>query len=203
MMRSFLFAALALGCLASSHAVVPPGTYNGTSTSTVKFLDPNTLQVIATKRYSRKTTVVIAAPLAGEANPFSLNVKPTVSGSPPAAGDLVTASARNVSAGGTPLLLQYWSLTNTEAGFTGRFTDSHLPEGFGIDRLVAPLSTPSGALKKYRLHDARVAPGLQVTAVATKPAAKKIALTISGYAFIPLNAVVQFSTVINARKPKP
>jgi hypothetical protein len=201
--RPVLFAALAFAVVSPLNAEVPRGTYRGTAATTVNFLHPITNVVTATRRYSRKITVTIGAPAPGETNQFSLNVKPTIPGPAPVAGDFYTASARFVTFGGSTQLLQYWSLVNTADGFTGKFTRSYLPEGFAIDRLVAPLVRPSGALKPHRFHDARVSPALQVTAEATIPEERKIALTIDGYAFVPNQAGVQFTTSIKAKKPTP
>jgi hypothetical protein len=89
---------------ATASADVPKGIYRGSSQTTVKFLDPVTLAVTSTRRYSRKLTVTIAKHLvlgsSTEANPFYFAIAPTNT-SPLTAGDFFTASARTAAVNGT------------------------------------------------------------------------------------------------------
>jgi hypothetical protein len=194
-----LFSTLALLVISPLQAEVPRGAYRGTAATSATYVNPNS-GAVKTRRFSRKVTVTIAAPLAGETSPFNLNVKPTIASPAPVAGDFFTASARFVTSNGSPLFLQYWTFQNTGTGFVGSFTNSHLQEGFALDRLIAPLAQPAGPLKAHRFHDASVSPAFQVSASATKPAAGKIELTIGGTAFVPAQAALPFLTVIHARK---
>ena len=199
MNRVLAIAAAALSLVLPSMGEVPRGTYVGSSKTTVKFLDPITNAVTATRQYSRKLTVKIAKPLAGETNPFNLKVAPGTVTPAPVVSDFYTASARFVTTGGGTELLEYWTLQDTATGFTGAFTDSHLPEGFAQDRIILPFIKPSGALKPYRFHDDRVSPVFQVKANATLTDLK-LKLVFTGYGFVPNKAGVQFTTTINANK---
>jgi hypothetical protein len=194
----------AIWSLASiASADVANGIYRGTSQTTVKFLDPATLAVRASRRFSRKVSVTVGKPLSyggtTETSPFHWVVGPTTAGDGLVAGDLFTASARTASIAGNTRLLQYWFFQNTQSGFTGAFINSHLVEGAQRDRLVAPLGSPDGALKAHRLHDGSVAPGLQVAANGLVNGAK-MTLTITGFAYVKTQAIVSFRTVITAKK---
>ena len=194
--------------VATASADVAKGIYRGSSQTTVKFLDPVTLAGKFTQRYSRKLTVSIGKPLkygdATEANPFDLAVAPTTAAGL-TAGDFVTASARIGAVQGQNTLLQYWVLQNTQSGFTGTFTNSHELEGLQRDRLVAPFSTPTGALKSYRFYDGRFGAVFQVAAsgLVTGP---DMNLEITGYAHVGKptdtgnNAIISFRTLITAKK---
>jgi hypothetical protein len=182
-------------------AGVTKGIYLGTSKTTVKYLDPNTLQVIATQIYTCNETVVVGAPkkvgVAVESNPFSLTILATTPKTPPVNGDVKAGSARIFPAsGGGTVLVQYWVLQNTATGFVGVLADNHISEGLARDRVIAKLG---GASAGYKMHDGQIAPGLQSTLAATVTA-RQMALTINGYAFVPNQAIIQFTTKINARR---
>ena len=202
-MKYFLSVVAALGLTTSAFADVANGIYRGSSQTTVKFLDPVTLQVQATRRFSRKLTVTIGPPLGyggtTESSPFHFSVAPTNYSGTPVAGDLFTASARTAIVQGRPRLLQYWLMQNNQSGFTGALINSHLLEGAQRDRLVAPLSAPNGPLKPYRLYDGSVAPGFQVTANALVNG-KEMTLTVLGYAYLKTQAIISFQTTITANR---
>ncbi len=187
-------------------ADVANGTYRGTATTTVRFLNPATLEVEATRRYSRKMTVTIRRPLryagTAETNPFNMVVNPTVAGAGLVAGDLYTATARTAITGGRTQLLQYWTMQNTQSGFTGAFTNAHALERAQRDRIVAPLGDPDGALKPYRLRDASFGPAFQVNASGLV-SGNQMTLTIAGHASVKAQAIVSFQTVITAKKKGP
>jgi len=199
-----LLTAFATVCLsASADADVAKGVYRGTSQTTVKFLNPVTLQVEATQKYARKLTVTISKPLryAGttETNPFHFEVAPTTVGAAPVLGDLLTASARTALVQGSATLLQYWLMQNNQSGFRGTFINSHALEGVQRDRLVAPLSDPEGGLRSHRLYDGSFGQTFQVTANGLVTGAD-MNLSINGYAHVANQAIVSFETSIIAKK---
>ena len=193
---------------ATASADVPKGIYRGSSQTTVKFLDPVTLAVTSTRRYSRKLTVTIAKHLvlgsSTEANPFYFAIAPTNS-SPPTAGDFFTASARTAAVNGQTTLLQYWLMQNTQSGFSGTFGNSHQLERAQQDRIVVPFKTPDGTLKAHRLYDSSFGSIYQVTATGLVTGTS-MTLSITGYARagklgdLGNNAIVTFQTSITAKK---
>lgn len=201
-MKTILLTLLAATLAASSAtAAVTKGTYLGTSKTTVKYLDPNTLQVKKTEAYTCNETVVIGAPkkvgVITESNPFSLTVLATSPKVPAINGDVKAASARIfATVGGGSTVVQYWVLQNTTAGFLGALADNHLSEGLARDRVIAKFG---GVGAGYKMHDAQIAPGLQCTLAATVTG-RQMVLTITGYAFVPNQAIIQFTTKINARR---
>jgi hypothetical protein len=201
-MRIALLAAALVALTAPIHADVARGIYRGSSQTTVKFLNPITLQVEATRRYSRKLTVIISKPLAyagsTEGNPFSFAVNPTITGGGLVLADFFTASARTAPVNGRTTLLQYWTLQNTQSGFTGSFVNSH-PEAAQRDRVVAPLSDPDGVLKPHRLYDASFGPTYQVTASGLV-SGTDMTLTLKGYARVGTQAIISFETTVTAKK---
>jgi hypothetical protein len=199
----FALLSLALFCAAAPvHADVARGVYRGSSQTTVKFLNPVTLQVEATRRYSRKLTVSITKPLAfagtKETNPFNFAVNPTVKGKGLVVADFFTASARTIAVAGRTTLLQYWAFENTQSGFTGTFVNSH-PEAAQRDRIIAPLSDPDGALKPHRLYDGSFGPNFQTTASGLVQG-KQMSLTLKGYARVGNQAIISFETLVTAKK---
>ena len=191
----------ALVVVSSATAAVTKGVYLGTSKTTVNYLDPNTLQVVATESYTCNETVVIGprkkVGTQVEANPFSFSVAATSPKTPPVNGDVRAASARIFPAsGGGSALLQYWVIQNTTSGFVGALTNNYIDLGFARDRVIAKLhGTPTG----YKMHSGEIAPGLQCT-LASVVTGSQMALTIRGYAFVPGQAIIQFRTKINARR---
>lgn len=183
---------------ALASADVVRATYSGTSTTTVKYLNPQTFQVFATERYSRKETVIVAAPKsvngATEVNPFSLTIAPTVH-TTLLAGQVYAASARIFTINGTPLLLQYWSLQNTSTGFTGILSSAHADINLAKDRVIALLGGPGGTPRKFQMYDSNSALVCRMTGTATD---NQLAIKITGYAVIPGQAVIQFTTKINS-----
>jgi hypothetical protein len=120
---SLLLAGL-LAVASAAPAGAPKGTYLGTSKTTVNYLDPNTLQVVATQVFTCNESIVVRAPKSAdgitEANPFSLAIRATAPKTPPVDGDLEAVSARTIkSVTGANVLVQYWSLQNTATGFVG------------------------------------------------------------------------------------
>jgi hypothetical protein len=198
----FWIATVCLGAV-TARADVAKGIYRGSSQTTVKFLDPISLQVQATRKYSRKLTVTIGRPLTytgtTESNPFRFVVAPTMTGGGLVAGDFFTASARTAAVGGRTTLLQYWLMQNNQSGFTGSFVDAHAFEGVQRDRVVVPLSNPEGDLKPHRFYDASFGQTFQVTASALVSGAN-MTLTIKGYAHVGNQAIVSFETAITATK---
>ena len=201
--RHLAACALLLGVLSEdSQAAVGAGVYNGTARTTVKYLNPTTLQVMATESYGRKMLVTVGARkqlgTTVESNPFFLKIAPTVRTTPPANGDVFTASARVVSGSFGTVLLQYWMLRNTATGFDGALVDNHSSDGAAKDRMIAKLGPNSGA--SYLLHDANIVSGLQCKVLGTT-SGRQLNLTVNGYAYIPGQAIVQFSTAFTGRRP--
>jgi hypothetical protein len=98
--------------------------------------------------------------------------------------------------GGGSALLQYWVMQNTTTGFVGALVENHTDVGLARDRVVAKLSgIPTG----YKMHSGEIAPGLQCSLTSVVTGAQ-MALTIKGYAFVPGQAIIQFTTKINARR---
>jgi hypothetical protein len=185
-------------------AGVTKGIYHGTSKTRVTYLNPTTLQPVSTQAFTCNETVTIAAPQKArgvtELNPFSLTVLASVPKTPPVVGDVKTASARLFpSVFGGLVLLQYWTLQNTATGFVGELDDNHLADGFARDRVMANLSGPHGAPIAYKMEDAEIGSGLQCTLVATVTG-RVMVLKITGYAIVPNQALIQFTTKINARR---
>jgi len=184
----------------SSRADVVAGAYVGTLKTTVKYLNPATLAVTATEVYSGKAKVTIAPPKDSEPNPFTFAIAPFPRDADAEAGDVFAASARFVNVQGTDVLLQYWDVMNTDTGFGAFLINNHIEEGFAKDRVMALLGGPGGKLRPFFMHDARIASGLQsrITATATD---RKLVVNVTGYAFIPNKAIIQFTTKINGRRP--
>jgi hypothetical protein len=203
--RRTLFALASLLALAApGRADVVHGTYTGSSRTNVKYLNPNTLQVIATGSYSRKVKLVISPPrrlgAAVETNPFALQLAPLVRKSAPVVGEVFAASARIFSVPAGQVLLQYWDLDDTSTGFVGELSDNHAADGTSKDRVVALLGGPGGTPRPFLMHDARVGPALQAQMIGTATG-RKLALKITGYAFVPNQALIRFTTKIDSRRP--
>jgi hypothetical protein len=198
-----ILAFVAFGISVAS-AGAPKGTYLGTSKTTVQYLDPNTLQSVATQVFTCNETVVISAlKKAGgvtESNPFSLSIVASKPKPAPVNGDVKAASAR-VFAGaqGGLVLLQYWALQNTTTGFVGQLENNHIFDGLARDRVIANLLGPQGTPAAFKMHDAEIGAGLQCTLAATVTG-RAMALKITGYAFVPNQAIIRFTTKINARR---
>jgi hypothetical protein len=188
----------------ATHADVVNGSYVGSAKTTVKYLDPNTLAVVSTESYARKTKINIAPPkISGggaETNPFSFGIAPFPRDEPLVAGALFAASARLIEVDGRDVLLQYWNAQNTTTGFTASLVNNHASEGLAKDRIMAFLGGADGKLKPFLMHDANVGAGLQckMTGTATD---RKLVIDVGGYAFVPNKAIIQFNTRINGRRP--
>jgi hypothetical protein len=186
-------------------ADVVNGTYTGSSKTNVKYLDPGSLQVIATESYANKVTLNITPPVrsgtVAETNPFSLLLAPFSRGSGPTAGEIFAASARIFTVIGGNVLLQYWELDNTDDGFVGFLTNNHTADGLAKDRVIALLGGPGGTPKKFLMHDASIGAGLQCNMTATTTG-RQLALKVTGYAFVPGQAIIRFTTKIDARRPR-
>ena len=199
-----IFFTLGLVLIAASFAAadVTKGTYLGTSKTTVKYLDPNTLQPVATEVFTRNETVIVgAAKSAGgvtEGNPFSLNVVPTTRATPPADGEVTAASAR-IFPTGAGVLVQYWLLQNTVTGFTGQLASNHLAQGLAKDRVIANLGGPGGSATAFKMHDGQFGVALPCTLNATGTG-RQMTLKITGYALVLGQAIVQFTTKITAQR---
>lgn len=197
---------LAIACLLTTPAWagVKQGVYVGSSQTTVKFLNPNTLQVVATKQYTRKLTVTIGAPKTNggftESNPFTLIIAPTTPGALPVNGDLYVASARGATQQGIPTLLLYWQLQSTQAGFGGSMIDNHYLENEAKDRVVAPIFIPSGAPTPHKLHSNATSPS-GLTSINGIALGKQLTVTIKGFAFVPNQAIIKITTKITAKRP--
>jgi hypothetical protein len=128
-----LLLVLVLGSGSIADAAVTHGTYTGSAKTNVKYLDPNTLQTVATGSYGRKMKVKIGPRKqirsATEANPFTMVISPSEREESPVAGELFAASARVFKFNGSDVLLQYWTLQNTSSGFRGALTDKHSAKG--------------------------------------------------------------------------
>lgn len=185
-------------------ADVVNGTYTGSSKTNVRYLDPATLAVVATGSYSRKVTVNITPPRQNgsvtEANPFSLTLAPFARGDSLTPGQVFAASARIFVVSGGSILLQYWDLNNTVDGFVGALIDNHVGDGAAKERVIALLGGPGGTPTKFLMHDASIGTALQckVTATAT---GRQLAVKLTGYAFVPGQAIIRFTTKIDARRP--
>ena len=170
----------------------------------MRYLNPNTLQVIARESYTQKIRLVISPPrrlgAAVETNPFGLQLAPLSRKNPSVAGEVFAQSARVIPVTGGEVLVQYWDLDNTSTGFIGELSDNHSAEGILKDRVVALLGGPGGAARSFFMHDARVGAALQtkITGTAT---GRTLALKITGYAFVPSQAIIQFTTKIDSRRP--
>jgi hypothetical protein len=183
-----------------ARADVLPGAYVGSSKTTVKYLDPTTLAVTATESYARKAKVTIAPPKVSETNPFTFAIAPFPRDADLAAGDVFAASARIINVDGTDLLIQYWDVVNTDTGFGAFLVNNHIEEGIAKDRIMAFKGGPGGKLRAFFMHDARIGAGLQSRISATA-IDRKLVVNITGYAFIPSKAIIQFTTKINGRRP--
>jgi hypothetical protein len=202
MLKALLsLSAVLLTFTAASQAEVVNGLYNGTARTTVKYLHPQTMQVVKIESYGRKLQVVIAPRKESggvvETNPFFWRMVPTTRTTPPSLGDVAAASSRVVSSGGGSVLLQYWNLRNTVSGFDGALVNNHTAEGLAKDRIVAKLGDQRAG---YLMHDASVGAGLQCKVVGTATG-KQLKVTVDGYAFVPGRAVVQFSTSFTGQRP--
>jgi hypothetical protein len=202
-MKTALFLAVVATLVGAARADVELGTYRGTSQTTVKFRNPATLQVTATRRYSRKLKVLVTEPKAfggvTEANPFSFVIEPINQGAVPIAGSIFAASARFIQDDDTFRLLQYWTVRETQSGFTGALADAHVADGLARDVLITPLSSPSGTLRAHKFHDTRLAAPLRVN-IEGIVEGNELTVTLSGYAYVKNRAVISFQTVINALK---
>jgi hypothetical protein len=203
-LRSSLFLAIAvLSATVRAQAEAPKGQYVGSASTLVEYLDPNTLQTIASERLARKVTVVIGDPksVAGqiENNPFTLAVAPKRRLSSPVPGEIFAASARISAATGNLALYQYWTLQNSATGFAGALFNNYSEAGLAKDRINAHFHGPGGAPASYLMHDGRIAPGLQSTLSAVI-AGRQMTLKIRGHAFVPGQAIARFRTKINARR---
>lgn len=123
-----IITALALLILTVSSALAGAnrGTYPGIARSTVYFLDVFG-RVTDVKAYTSTVRVTIGAPLVSKAstretNPFSLSIS---SGSVTTAGSMSLISAALFSVQRpSDFIQQYWTLSNSTTGFTGRLTNS-------------------------------------------------------------------------------
>jgi len=204
-LRYLLGIALLELCFTSSvQADVENGTYVGSSKTIVKYLDPRTLQTVSKAAYGKKVEVVILArKTAGgqvENNPFSISISPVNDTDGPRPGQLFAASARAFTVNGSPVLVQYWVMDNTDDGFVGVLANNHSSEGLARDRIGALLGGPGGEPRAFRMHDAKVGAQLQCRMSATATG-KDLLLQVAGYAFVPNKAVVRFNTTINAKRP--
>ena len=204
-MRFSLFlAAAVLSATVRAPAEAPKGEYVGSASTLVEYLDPNTLQTIASERLARKVTVIIGDPksVAGqtEPNPFTLEVAPKRRLSSPVPGEIFAASARVSAATGNLALYQYWSLQNSATGFAGALINNYSEAGLAKDRINAHFNGPGGAPASYLMHDGRIAPGLQSTLSAII-VGRQMTLKIRGHAFIPGQAIARFRTKIIANRP--
>ena len=181
-------------------ADVVQGAYVGSSKTTVKYLNPATLAVTKTQSFARKAKVSIVPPKVSEPNPFGFAIAPYPRHDPAAGGDLFAASARMINVQGTEVLLQYWDVQETDTGFAAFLINNHIEEGVAKDRVMAFLGGPGGKLRPFFMHDARIGAALQsrISATATD---RKLVVNITGFAFIPSKAIIQFATKINGRRP--
>src|SRR5688500_12145799 len=96
-----ILCALSIAACASvpwpGRADVLPGAYVGSSKTTVKYLNPTTLAVVATESYARKAKVTIAPPKVSETNPFAFGIAPFPRTDLASAGDVFAASARIIN----------------------------------------------------------------------------------------------------------
>lgn len=203
-MKPLTLTALALALLTPLlPAAVPPGTYVGTSSTVVRYLNPDTLQTVSQETFSRKLLVFVGAPESAsgttESNPFTLSVRPKNSGAPLAPGQIFLESARVFPINGTPTLFQYWTLQNSTTGFNGALTNNYIESDLARDRVIANFGGPGGSPAKFKMHDARVAPGLQCSLDAIMEG-DLMKLRIRGYAYIPGQAIIRFNTKVNAVK---
>ena len=186
-----------------ARADVVAGTYLGTSKTTVKYLDPDTLQPLASEVFTRNEKVIVG-PLksAGgftESNPFSLTISPTTPGPTPTTGDVKAASARIFPINGANVLVQYWLLQNTATGFTGQLVVNHFEDDLARDKVVANLGGPGGTPAGFKMHDPRIGALLQTTLTSTV-SGRQMTLKVTGYAFVLGQAVIHFTTKITARR---
>lgn len=203
-MKTLALTITALAALVSlGGAEVPHGTYVGTSSTLVKYLNPDTLQTVAQESFSRKLTVLVGNPQSAsgqtEANPFTLAVKPKKRGPSPTPGEIFAASARVFAVNGTPTVFQYWTLQDSATGFTGALTNNYIENGLAKDRVVANFGGPGGAPTNFKMHDARIASGLQCSLDAVVEG-NLMKLKIRGYAYVPGEAIIHFNTKVNALK---
>lgn len=201
-MRNLALAAVTFFAVATvAGAEVSKGTYVGTSSTLVRYLNPNTLETVAQERFARKLRVFIGDPKSTggqtEANPFTLTVSPKPRANVP--GEVFAQSARILPVSGTPTLVQYWTLQNTATGFNGALADNHSDSALAKDRVVANLGGPGGTPSAFLMHDPRVGAGLQCTCEAVLDG-DKMTLKIRGYAFVPGQAIIRFNTKIVAMK---
>jgi hypothetical protein len=203
--RATIFSLAAwLFCLVlPADADVVRGTYIGSSKTNVRYLNPATLAVVSAESYSGKMNVTILPPRQNgsitESNPFSLTLTPFARGDGLTAGQVFAASARVFVVNGGSILLQYWDLSNTVDGFVGSLINNHLADGAGKERVIALLGGPGGTPRKFFMHDASIGAALQCTITATT-IGRLLTLKLTGYAFIPGQAIVRFTTKISARR---
>ena len=199
---AFVFGFLAFA-FSSATADVTTGTYLGTSRTTVVYLDPNTLAPVASEVFTRNAAVVIGAPkqrgFQSESNPFSMSIFATPPGSSATLGAVKAQSARVfISSAGT-FLVQYWTLQNTSTGFTGQLTNNYYSAGLARDKVIANLGGPGGTPATYLMHDGQIGAGLQCTLTSTVTDARMV-LKITGYAFVPGQAIIRFKSRIVATR---
>jgi hypothetical protein len=197
----FIFSSFALA-VSFATADVTRGTYVGTIRTSVVYLDPNTLQPITTEVFTRNASVIITAPkqvgVQVERNPFSMRISAITPGSS-SLGGIKAASARVFAGANGLVLLHYWTLQNTTTGFTGRLTNNYYSDGLALDRVIANLGGPDGTPAAFLMHDAQIGSGLQCTLTSTVTDAR-MALKITGYAFVPGYAIIRFKSRIAATR---
>jgi hypothetical protein len=185
-------------------AGVTKGTYLGTSKTIVQYLDPNTLQPVATQVFTCNETVVIGAPKSAggltELNPFDISVVASAPKTPPVDGDLKAASALVFSGiHGGLFLVEYWALQNTATGFVGELDANHLADGLARNRVIANAGGPHGLPTGFKMLDTEFGAGFQCTLNATVTG-RQMVLKITGYALVPGQSIIHFSTNIVARR---
>ena len=184
-------------------ADVTPGTYFGTSRTTVTYLDPNTLQPVSSEVFTRNAAVVIGAPkqrgVQVESNPFSMSIFATPAGSSSTLGAVKAQSARVFVTSSGTFLVQYWTLQNTTTGFTGQLANNYYSAGLARDKVIANLGGPGGTRATFLMHDGQIGAGLQCTLTSTVTDTRMV-LKIIGYAFVPGLAIIQFKSRIVATR---
>jgi hypothetical protein len=197
---AFAFSAFALSF---ATAAVTPGTYLGTSRTTVTYLDPNTLAPVSSEVFTRNAAVVIGAPkqrgVQSESNPFSISIFATPPGSSSTLGAVKAQSARVFITSAGTFLVQYWTLQNTTTGFTGQLANNYYSGGLARDKVIANLGGPGGIPRTFLMHDGQIGAGLQCTLTSTVTDTRMV-LKIIGYAFVPGQAIIRFKSRIVATR---
>lgn len=179
------------------------GTYRGTTSSTIYYLDALTGRVTGTRTYNSTTVITIGNPASvstsvKERNPFSLVARPpaTLRGGEVS---LLSAFAGNVGSVRN-FLLQYWTFTNTSNGFTGRLTNNGSSYGLVMNTvnawsdLVPGRPSLGGRIMPFSFYDAKYGSNYQASLAATQTGTR-LTMQVQGWSVAGSTLAYVVSTV--------